>query len=196
MERSVAVQAGGRSSRMGRDKALVRLAGRSLIEHVLDHVEGLAQEVLVTSNRPETLQFLRLPIFQDVAPAPGALEGLKTALFAAHGRRVLVVGCDMPFLSRPLLEHLFESSEQAEVTVPRWNDRLQPLCAVYSPDCLAAIEVCLAAGDKRMISFHDQIKVAVIDPEVVAGFDPDGMSFFNVNTPQDLEKAEQIHAAL
>lgn len=196
MKRSAVIQAGGRSSRMGRDKALVRLGKMTLIEHVLERVKGLAEEVLITTNRPEDYRFLGLPLVNDENPAAGALEGLRTALSAAKGSRVLVVGCDMPFLSRPLLEHLFERSESAWVTVPRWNDRLQPLCAVYAPDCLPAIEECLELGQKRMIAFHNQVELAIIDPEVVAEHDPEGLSFFNVNTPEELEKAEQIHAAL
>ena len=194
-ERTGAIQAGGASSRMGRDKALIPLAGKPVIEHVLAAVSDLAAEIIVTTNEPEKYRFLDLPLYQDENPVAGALEGLRTALDAASGQRTLVVACDMPFLATPLLSHLFEQSIAADVTVPRWNDRLQPLCAVYSAACLPAIEASLAAGQKRMISFHDQVRVKVIEEAVVARFDPEGLSFFNLNTPEDLARAERLLAS-
>ena len=193
--RCVSIQAGGASSRMGQDKALLPLAGRPVILHVLDAVEDLAERVIVTTNRPADYQFLNLPLQQDEEPVAGALEGLRTALRGANADRTLVVACDMPFLQSSLLEHLFEQSTEADVTVPRWNDRLQPLCAVYSQACLPALERSLAAGDKRMISFHDQVKVHVVKADTVARFDPEGLSFLNLNTPEDLAAAEKRLAA-
>jgi molybdopterin-guanine dinucleotide biosynthesis protein A len=170
------------------------LAGKPVIDHVLAAVSDLGQEIFITTNKPKDYQFLELPLFQDDQPVAGALEGLKTALRAASGKRTLVVACDMPFLQAELLEYLFEQSGQADVTIPRWNDRLQPLCAVYSHRCLPAIEASLAAGEKRMISFHDEVRRHVVEPETVAHFDPEGLNFFNLNTPQELAEAERIYA--
>lgn len=192
---SVVIQAGGQSSRMGRDKALVPLADQPMIQHVLARLVGLGDETLVTTNNPDRFEFLDLPLVSDEDPGAGALPGLRTALRAARGDRVLIVACDMPFVNRLLLEYLITLSTQADVVVPRWNDRYQTMQSVYArKNCLAAVEDALAQGERRMISFYPQVKVRIVSPEEIAEYDPRGRSFFNVNTPEDLFEAEQLLA--
>ena len=178
---------------MGRDKALVPLAGRPMIEHVMTRLTGLGDELLITSNQPDELDYLGAPIFTDEEPGAGALPGLRTALEAAKGDRVLVVACDMPFVNRLLLEHLLALGKAADVVVPVWEERYQTMHAVYSrKKCLNAVEEALAEGDQRMISFYSQVKVRPVPSEEVAAIDAEGLSFFNVNTPEDLVEAERI----
>lgn len=180
---------------MGRDKALAPLAGKPLIQHVLARLVGLGEETLVTTNNQEALEFLGLPLVADEDPGAGALPGLLTALRAARGDRVLIVACDMPFVNRLLLEHLVALSAHADVVVPRWNDRYQTMQSVYArKKCLAAVEEALAQGERRMISFYPQVKVRIVSREEVAEYDPSGRSFYNVNTPEDLEEAERLLA--
>ncbi len=100
---TVVIQAGGESRRMGQDKALLPFLGKPLIQRVIERVASLADELLVTTNRPEAYQFLDLPLFPDVIPGRGALGGLYTALSAASQPLVAVVACDMPFASPALL---------------------------------------------------------------------------------------------
>ena len=189
---TVVIQAGGRSSRMGQDKGLVLLAGRALVEHVLARVDGLGDEVLITTNNPAGYAYLGMPLASDATPGAGALPGLQTALQAAHGDHVLVVACDMPFLNRPLLAHLLSLAPQADVVVPQWADRYQTLHAVYARrPCLAAVTQALAAGEKRLISFYPQVQVRAVTAAEVAEFDPAGRTFFNVNTPDDLAEARR-----
>jgi molybdenum cofactor guanylyltransferase len=187
---SVAIQAGGMSVRMGRDKGLVPLAGRPLISHVLERVAGLGDEVLITTNRPGDYGFTGARLASDAVPGAGALSGLSTALSAARGATVLLLACDLPFVSRPLLEHLLALAPQADVVVPRRGGEFEPLQAVYARSCLAAVDAALASGKRRMISFFEQVRVHVVDELELARFDPDGRSFFNVNTPADLAQAE------
>lgn len=192
---SVVIQAGGQSSRMGRDKALVSLAGQPMIRHVFARLIGLGDETLVTTNNQDELKFLELPLIPDQDPGAGALPGLRTALSAAKGDRVLVVACDMPFVNRLLLERLVELSANADVVVPRWEDRYQTMQSVYAREkVLAAVDEALAQGDRRMISFYPQVKVRIVPPDEVAQYDPSGRSFFNVNTPQDLIEAQRFLA--
>lgn len=166
-----------------------------MIQHVLARLTGLGDETLVTSNNPDELAFLDLPIVSDEEPGAGALWGLHTALRAARGDFVLIVACDMPFINRLLLEHLVALSPKADVVVPRWNDRYQTMQSVYArKKCLKAVEETLARGDRRMISFYPQVKVRMVSPEEVTEFDPTGYSFFNVNTPEDLIEAERLIA--
>ncbi len=180
---------------MGRDKALVPLAGVPMIQHVLARLTGLGHETLVTTNNPGELAFLGLPLIPDEQPGAGALWGLRTALRAARGDTVLVVACDMPFVNRLLLEHLLSLAQKADVVVPRWNDRYQTMQSVYARKrCLDAVEQALARGDQRMVSFYPQVKLRIVAPEEAQQFDPSGRSFFNVNTPEELLQAERFLA--
>lgn len=189
---SIAIQAGGQSSRMGRDKALVPLMGKPLIEHLLERITGLGDEILITTNRPQDYAYLGFRTAQDSTPGAGALEGLKTALRAARGERILVLACDLPFVNRDLLKHLIGLSDQADVTVPYRNGEYEPFFAIYTKTCISAIEESLQAGKMRMISFYPSVKVLALDEQEMAAFDPLGLSFFNVNTPGELADAEKM----
>lgn len=192
---TVAVQAGGASRRMGRDKARLLLDGRPLITHVLERAAPLGAEVLVTTPGPQAFGFLGgVRLVPDERPGAGALAGLLTALRAARHERCLVLACDLPFVSVPLLEHLLRVAPEAEVVIPRWQGKLEPLHAVYRRTCLAPIEQALAEGRTRMIAFHPAAHVVVVEEEAVAALDPHGLSFFNVNTPDDLQTAEGLIA--
>lgn len=163
---------------MGRNKALLPLAGRSLIEHVLVRLEGLGDEIFITTNLPKDYSFLGLRLVSDLVPGVGAFAGLHTSLATARGRSVLVVACDMPFISRPLLEHLVGLAPQADVVIPRHGDNYEPLHAVYNRrNCLPTLENTLAAGSNRLISFFPQVKVLPVEESELSRLDPQGLSF-------------------
>jgi molybdopterin-guanine dinucleotide biosynthesis protein A len=179
---------------MGSDKALLRLDGIPLIERLLQRVSGLGEEILITTNRPQDYQYLGLRMASDPEPGAGALHGLRTALEAARGQTVLVLACDMPFVSRPLLEHMLQLAEAADLVVPRRGGEYEPLHAVYSKVCLPALEAALQQGERRMISFFPSLNLHTVEQEEIDRLDPEGLSFFNVNTPEDLRKAERVLA--
>lgn len=178
---------------MGEDKALIRLAGIPLIERVIGRIDGLADEILITTNRPETLTHLDLRMAPDEVPGAGALQGLKTALSAAQGEFVLVLSCDTPFVSRKLLKYLLSRVQEADVIVPKHGDTYEPLQAVYNKEsCLPAVEEALESGERRMISYFPKVHILPIEEPVLSELDPSGLSFFNVNSAEDLEQAEEI----
>jgi len=188
---TIAIQAGGQSRRMRRDKGLVPLDGLPMIEHLLERVRPLGDEVLITTNQPESYAYLGLRMVADEVPGEGALAGLHTALKAARGDTVLVLACDMPFVNVPLLGYLLDLSPDFDVVVPRWQDVLQTIHAVYSRQyCLPAMEDVLKRGRKRVFSFYSQVQVREISEDEIVRFDPQGLSFFNVNTPEELQEAE------
>lgn len=190
---TIVIQAGGRSSRMGQDKALVPLAGKPMIEHVLANVEGLGDETVITTNQPEKYTYLGHRLVSDAVPGAGALPGLQTALQAAQGDFVLLVACDMPFVSHAFAAYLLSLAPEADVVVPMWEE-YQTMCAVYAREpVLQAVENALARGQKRMIAFYEKVRVLVVPALTIAQFDPQGYTFFNVNTPADLIQAEQIY---
>ncbi|OGO17753.1 MAG: hypothetical protein A2Z14_06745 [Chloroflexi bacterium RBG_16_48_8] len=187
---TISIQAGGQSLRMGRDKALVHMAGKPLIEHVLEQIEGLGDEILITTNDPEAFAYLGIRLESDPIPGAGSLAGLHTALKAAHNSHTLVLACDMPFVSRPLLDFMVELAPQTDIIVPLRDGYFEPMHAIYSQMCLAPIEAALREGNTRVISFYDHVQVRIIDETELARYDPRGMSFFNVNTLEDLAHAE------
>jgi molybdenum cofactor guanylyltransferase len=189
---TLAIQAGGRSSRMGRDKALVPLRGRPLIEHVLARLAPLADEVLITTNHSSSLAYLGVRLVPDRQPGAGALQGLQTALLAAGGERVLLVACDMPFVVPALAIHLLNTALQADVVIPQRRGEFEPMLAVYSRRCLPAVEHALAAGQQRMISFFPNVEVHSVDEADWQAFDRRGLSFFNINSPEKLTEAEHL----
>lgn len=193
---TVVIQAGGQSQRMGRDKALILLGGRPLIVHVLDRVVGLGDEILITTNQPQAYTAFAGRLVSDATPGAGALAGLHTALSAARGQTVLVLACDMPFVSRPLLAHMLSLASEADVVAPRAGGEYEPMHAVYARSCLPVVEAALQAGEERVISFYPKVRVRVVEQEELAVYDPAGLSFFNINTPVDLTRAEEILAGL
>ncbi|MBC7242935.1 MAG: molybdenum cofactor guanylyltransferase [Anaerolineae bacterium] len=187
-----AVLAGGQSRRMGADKAFLELGGRPLIQWTLGALAGIGQELIIIANDLQRYAGLGARVEPDIIPGYGALGGIYTALARAGGARVLVVACDMPFLSRPLLRYLIGLSSQFDAVVPRLPDGVEPLHAVYSRACLEPIRRALARGDRRIISFFDDICVRYVEPEEIAVFDPQFRSFMNINTSQDLQAIREL----
>jgi molybdopterin-guanine dinucleotide biosynthesis protein A len=192
---TVCIQAGGESSRMGEDKALKTFLGRPLIQRVTERVSPLADEVIVTSNRPNDYAFLKLPLFSDLKPGRGALGGLYTAIASASNPMVAVVACDMPFASTNLLEAATRLmvEEEADVVIAKSEEGYEPLHAVYRREiCLPAIAAAIEADQWKVIAWFPQVKVRVLTPDEVKHYDPSGLAFWNVNTPEEFSKAEEI----
>jgi molybdopterin-guanine dinucleotide biosynthesis protein A len=191
---TVVIQAGGQSMRMGEDKALKLFLGRPLIQRVIDRLNPIADECIVTTNRPEGYSFLNLRLVPDLIPNRGALGGLYTALASATGDLVAVVACDMPFASPALIETASRLmvEEEADVVIPESSEGLEPLHAVYRRiTCLPAIEAAITADKWKVISWFPQVKVRILKPDEFKALDPSGLCFWNLNTPEEFAEAEQ-----
>jgi len=195
---TVAVMAGGKSSRMGRNKAFVTLRGRPLIEHVLARVgalESVAGTILL-ANEPEPYAYLGLPTYPDLIPDKGALGGLYTALHHSPTEAVLAVACDMPFINVGLLRHLdglrAEAGGPYDAIVPRVEGYPQGMLAIYTRACLPAIRQRIDEDRLKLRGFHDLVRVRYVDEPEYHAYDPQGLSFFNVNTPDELEAAARL----
>jgi len=186
---SVAILAGGQSKRMGRDKALLPAGDQVLLERVIDRVKPLSDDVFISTNSPDRYGQFGLRCVVDVYPGKAALGGIYSALLAAHHPYVLVVACDMPLLNTALLQYLVDLAPTADAIVPMVNaPHPETLHAVYSKKSLPAIEACLQNNDLRVLSFFDHINVRYVDRSEIAPFDPEFLSFVNVNTPADWEE--------
>ena len=188
---SVVVNAGGKSSRMGRDKALARIGGRTMIEQIITQTGGLGDTIIIT-NTPEQYAFLGLPLVPDILPDKGALGGLYTAIYAATQPYALVLACDMPFVNRPLLEYALSLAPDFEAVIPRLSGEAEPFRAIYGKACLEPIRRALDAGKMRIISFFPDIRLRWLEEDEVKQFDPDLLTFMNCNTPEELEAVRRV----
>jgi molybdopterin-guanine dinucleotide biosynthesis protein A len=199
---SLVIQAGGQSARMGEDKALKPFLGRPLIHRVIDRLSPLADEILVTTNRPDDYAFLDLRLVSDLAPGRGALGGLYTAVASATSPIVAIVACDMPFASASLLETASRIlvQEEADVVIARepasadkGSQGYEPFHAVYRrATCVSAIQSAIEADKWKVIAWFPSVKVRELTPAEVAEADPSGRAFWNVNTPEEFSEAERL----
>lgn len=191
-EFSVVIMAGGASSRMGTDKSFVQVNGKPIIWYVTERVADVGQaETLLVTNRPDDYAHLGLPMHADVLPDKGALGGIYTAITVSSAPYAFVVACDMPFVSPGLMRQMAALLEDApDVVVPRVDGYPQGLFALYGKTCLPHIREKLEADRLKVIGFYDAVTVRYLDEADYAAYDPDGVAFFNVNTPQQLEQAQ------
>jgi molybdopterin-guanine dinucleotide biosynthesis protein A len=188
MSVSAAIMAGGKSKRMGQDKAWIELDGEPLVKRVADVLAQVADEVIVVANDPK-YERLGLRVVRDRYPDGGALGGIATGVTAATHDTVLVAACDMPFLSVDVWRLIVGHAGEADVVIPRVGGEFETLHALYARACVAPMERSLAAGKLRVISFFDEVRVQPIDERELRIADPTLRSFTNVNTPEELASA-------
>jgi molybdopterin-guanine dinucleotide biosynthesis protein A len=186
------ILAGGKSRRMGQDKAFLPFGTGVLIERVIEVLHQVTEDVILITNTPELYQRFGLPMFSDVIPDAGSLGGIYTGLTAAKASYSLCLACDMPFAKPAFLRFLCEMAAAADVVIPRNAEDFQPLCAVYSQVCREPIRQKIDAGRLKITGFFDQVRVRVIEGELLTRYDPHDVMFFNANTPEEYEQARRM----
>jgi len=189
---SAIILAGGRSVRFGRDKSTEMVAGRLLLQHVVDAVGPIASEIVVVRapGMPPPAVNSETPLrhVEDVREG-GALAGLYSGLLVCSQPIALALGCDMPLLSRPLLRHLWGLlNRDTDAVMPLWEGKEEPLHAFYRRTCLSAIEKALDGGRRRFVDFLPDVRVRYVTHDELRRLDPEGRSFWNVNYPSDLAR--------
>jgi len=189
------VLAGGKSSRLGTNKAIERIGDTTLLQRVIYRLEPLSVEILIVVGAEVDVggvRSLKARVVSDVFPQGGSFGGLFSGLQAAKTFHSLAVACDMPFLNQALLRHLVTLSSGYDVVIPRLEDKLEPLHAVYSKNCLVPMVKALDEGRRRIVDFFCQVKVRYVEEEELRRFDAELLSFFNINTPEDLVRARAL----
>lgn len=180
------ILAGGRSTRMGRDKAFLKAGSERLIDRQVRLFSALFREVIIVTNRPLDCLDQPAAIATDILPGRGALGGIYTGLFHATAEQAFFAACDMPFLNRDFMAYMIEQATGRDIVVPAPPDGLQPLHAIYSRRCLPAIRGLLERDRLKVTGFYGGFKSLSIPPETLRAFDPEGRMFQNINTPGDL----------
>ena len=192
MKVTAIVLAGGKSLRLGRNKALETIQGKRLLEHVVDRLRPLASQLLIVTSEAQ----LNLPlpdqakILVDIYADKGPLAGIYTGLLASKYSRSIVVGCDMPFLNTELLRFMAELSHGFDPVVPRLSQTMvEPLHAVYAKSCLDKIKAQLEHNQLEACTLLNTLHIRYIEREECQRFDPQLLSFLNVNNQSDLDQA-------
>ena len=186
------ILAGGKSSRLGRDKALERICGKYLVERVLDSLSQLGDDIIVVTAAPNQLSDLNVEKVLDTYPRTGAKVGLCTGINASLSFYSLVVACDMPFLNIDLLRYLLDSASGFDAVIPRIGDKIEPLHAVYSKNCIPILEEQIRKGKLKISDLFDEINVRYVEAEEIERYDPRHLSLFNINSEADLKRAKTM----
>lgn len=203
--RSAVILAGGAGSRLGIEKSLLEFGDRPLICWTAEKLRSSADEVVIVArdaDQAAVLQRLKCKAVQDAIftcdsiSGFGPVAGLEAGMKRAKGSLVFATGCDLPFLNRKIIERLFELAECEgyDAVVPvRPNGMMEPLHSVYDrKKMLAACERALERGERRIQAPLRELKVNCIPVDLLRQLDPDLLTFFNINTPQDLEAARRL----
>jgi molybdopterin-guanine dinucleotide biosynthesis protein A len=188
-----AVLAGGKSVRFGKNKAMEQLGEMRFIEHAVTSLRPFCDPVVAIVNEMAPYLDLGFTLFRDIIPNQGPLGGIYTALFFSFNDWVFVKATDMPFLVPELASMVIEAREGFDAVVPRLGDYYEPLLALYNRRCLPFIARQLTAqGERQIVRLYQKIKVRSIEEDEWRQVDPEGLSFRNVNTPQDLAEFQWI----
>ena len=180
------ILSGGKSIRMGENKAFIDIEGIPIINRIHTLFKRLFQEIIIVTNQKELFSRLDAKIYSDLIPNCGVLAGLYTGLFFSSFSYSFCVACDMPFLNKSLIEYLINKIDDSDVIVPKTQDGLQPLHAIYSKNCLEPIRRTIEQGKYKIIDFYPMVKLKTIREHEFRSFDPMMESFVNVNTPEEL----------
>ena len=183
------IVAGGKSVRMGEDKAFINFSGRPLIETVIDTLSPVFDDLMIITNAPRRYEKYGIRLEGDIIKDTGPLGGIYTALVCSESVGNFIVACDMPFLNRELIKYICEEAKDHDIVVCERNRRLEPLCAYYSKSCISPIKDQLDKQDRKIVGLFSKVKARVIEEAEVAQFDPGGRCFMNVNTPEDHRSA-------
>ncbi|MBW1820333.1 MAG: molybdenum cofactor guanylyltransferase [Deltaproteobacteria bacterium] len=188
------ILAGGMNTRFsGQDKAFLSVGGKRIIDHLYSIFNALFEDIILVTNDPYKYLEWDIKIVTDIFPVRSSLTGIHAGLFYALNPFAYFAACDTPFLKRELVEIIINSIEQrVDVVIPETAAGLEPLCAVYSKKCLKPVEQQIIQNKFKIQQLLQKRRVKKIAENILREKDPDLMSFFNINTPQDQEKAEKM----
>lgn len=189
-ERTAIILAGGQSSRMGTNKALLDLGGMTVIEQIVQECQKVTDDILIVTNTFEDYEFLNIPMVADKQKGRGPLAGIQAGLSAVETDDNLIVACDMPFVSSEIAKELLEDLNEYDAVIPKINDQLHPLFAAYRKSCLEAVNRSLEDDQLRIRHFLDQVHVKIKTEMDLSNYLK--MAFFNMNNPQEYEKAIKV----
>ena len=195
MDISCIVLAGGKGLRLGRKKTLETINNATLLQTVVSQLAFLNSDTIIVTANEESFPRLtgsKLRVVTDIYPGKGPLAAIYTGLKISDSFYNLVVACDMPFLNRDLLRYMVQVSPDYDIVVPRVGDMVEPLHAIYSKECLVPIETLIKQDSLSVNHLFALVRTRYVETEEIDRFDPRHLSFFNINTQDDLRKARKL----
>lgn len=186
------ILAGGKSRRMGNNKAFLKVGGIPLIERVSFVLSQIFEDVILITNDPTTYANLGFPVYTDIYPDRASLVGIYTALLKAKTPHIFCASCDMPFLNQSLIRLLVEKRENTDLVLPFSDNGREPLHAVYGENCLSVMGQMILENRMAIKEIFNQVRTKKVKSEEVATLDPKFLSFLNCNTPEDYKMASEI----
>jgi molybdenum cofactor guanylyltransferase len=200
MKVSAIILCGGKERRFGgRNKAFVSVGGRNVIDRVIETLCLLSEQIILVTSPEKDIPLSQdnIKVVRDEFPGKGPLGGTYTGLLAADSEYAVVVGCDMPFLNVKILTYMVDIANGFDIVVPRMSGRLfEPLHGVYAKRCVLKMKTHLEAGFLSITPILSEFKVRYLEKEEYLPLDPKMLSFFNINYPEDLERANRIAAQI
>jgi molybdopterin-guanine dinucleotide biosynthesis protein A len=184
------ILAGGKSTRMGQNKAVMEIGGKRLIDRLAEGLAEIFPEVIIVANVPDLYDSLGVKVVPDLIPEKGSLGGIYTATATARHPWAFVMACDMPFFNPGLIRYLATLTHDCDVVIP-YTDDWEPLHALYAKTCLPPMERMIHSGQLKIVRFFPHVRVRRVDREELSPYDPHGFSFFNMNTPEEFARAEE-----
>ncbi|MFZ5569604.1 MAG: molybdenum cofactor guanylyltransferase [Thermodesulfobacteriota bacterium] len=190
------ILAGGLNSRFsGRNKALMAIGARQILSRICEVFSDLFEEVILVTNDPLAYADRDIQVVTDLYDIRSSLTGLHAGLFYANCPNAFFTACDTPFLQKDVIRLVLDHIDsQKDIVVPRTRAGFEPLCAAYSTRCLPAVASCLESGFFKIMDLFEKVRVRTVDEALLREKDPELLSFFNVNTPDDRARAEALLA--
>ncbi|MFQ6611702.1 MAG: molybdenum cofactor guanylyltransferase [Fidelibacterota bacterium] len=186
-----AVLAGGKSQRMGAEKAFIKIGKTTLIERAIQTMKSVISNPMIITNEPEKFEYLNLQLHRDIIPDSGPLGGIYTALEYATKSHVLILACDMPSVTTKIVQELYARGIHHDILVLDAGFGVEPLCAVYNRRCTPFIKRQIDQGKLKVTDFYQNLNVKTLNREEIDDSIP-GNWFFNINTPADKLLAEKV----
>lgn len=186
------VLAGGKSLRMGTNKAVLEIGGKKMLDRVVAELSAVCSEIVLVAGESEPYRYLGLPVLADIYPGCGPLAGIHTGLVAAKTPYIFVVGCDMPFIKAELMYCMAGQAKDHDVIIPRDGEYLEPLFALYGKGCIIPIENRLKKKRYKTTGFFPDVRVKYINRQELSCACDMRNIFININTPAELEGARRI----
>lgn len=187
------ILSGGKSSRMKTDKAFLKLGSKTMIEELISRLEKKFSRLMIIANDRERYKRFGIELVEDIVPDKGPLGGIYTGLVVSRDDYNFIFACDMPFLNQDLIQYMIGEVEDGgyDVIIPEWEGRLQPLCAIYSKECIKPIENELSRNNLKITDFLKYVKARVLNEKEISQFISSQHFFANINTPQDFYTLSQ-----
>lgn len=190
------ILAGGKNKRIGKDKSFIKIGGITIIDRAFSTLSRIFKDIIIITDTPDLYSYLGCKIYSDIIPGKDSLGGIYTGLKVSSSKHNFIFACDMPFLNESLIKYMIGITKDSDIVIPRSKKGFEPLHAIYSKVCIPYIEKLIEGNNLRILDFFTHVKVKEIGISEIATYDPKEIAFLNLNTEEDILRAEAVEKSL